>query len=318
MKLIKPHEEKEIINRMSEHKKKRNSLSNINNINSTNFAKEIAKSVQNKLNSDPSKGKNLNINQNMKQINPFINQEIEVDKNQNNKTTVNNIWNGIKTTLTNAYNSIKNIFTKVKNTIVNTLTTAKNKVKSIFESIRSIISDKASAVLNKAKSIFQKVKDAITNPIDKAKDLIKGIIDKIKGFFNFKVPTPHIPLPHFAITPSGWRIGDLLKGSIPGLSIDWYKDGGFFNGPTVLSGVGEDGPEYVLPLSRRSLAPLAQLMNEMLIKEGQTRGALESQPLIVNTDLYVDGRKIASTTAPYMRSEIRKINTSEKRQKGLY
>ena len=97
MKLIKPHEEKEIINRMSEHKKKRNSLSNINNINSTNFAKAIAKSVQNKLNSDPSKGKNLNINQNMKQINPFINQEIEVDKNQNNKTTVNNINKNIVT-----------------------------------------------------------------------------------------------------------------------------------------------------------------------------------------------------------------------------
>ena len=90
MKLIKPHEEKEIINRMSEHKKKRNSLSNINN-------KAIAKSVQNKLNSDPSKGKNLNINQNMKQINPFINQEIEVDKNQNNKTTVNNINKNIVT-----------------------------------------------------------------------------------------------------------------------------------------------------------------------------------------------------------------------------
>ena len=88
MKLIKPHEEKEIINRISEHKKKRNSLSNINNINSTNIAKAIAISVQNKLNSDPSKGKNMNLN--MKQINPFISQDKEIDKNQDNKTTANN------------------------------------------------------------------------------------------------------------------------------------------------------------------------------------------------------------------------------------
>jgi hypothetical protein len=91
MKLIKPHEEKEIMDRISEHKKKRNSLSNINNINSTNFAKAIAKSVQNKLNSDPSKGKMMNININMKQINPFIMQEKSIDKNQNNKTAINNI-----------------------------------------------------------------------------------------------------------------------------------------------------------------------------------------------------------------------------------
>jgi len=91
MKLIKPHEEKEIMDRISEHKKKRNSFTNINNINSTNFAKAIAKSVQNKLNSDPSKGKMMNININMKQINPFIMQEKSIEKNQNNKTAINNI-----------------------------------------------------------------------------------------------------------------------------------------------------------------------------------------------------------------------------------
>ena len=88
MKLIKPHEEKEIMNRISEHKKKRKSLSNINSINSTNFAKAIAASVKNRLNSDPSKGKNMTNIQEIKTINPFISQD--VDKNQNNKTTVNN------------------------------------------------------------------------------------------------------------------------------------------------------------------------------------------------------------------------------------
>ena len=88
MKLIKPHEEKEILNRISEHKRKRKSLSNINSINSTNFAKAIAASVKNRLNSDPSKGKNMTNIQEIKTINPFISQDI--DKNQNNKTTVNN------------------------------------------------------------------------------------------------------------------------------------------------------------------------------------------------------------------------------------
>ena len=85
MKLIKPHEEEEILNRININKKKRNSF----NINSNNFAKVIAASVQKKLNSDPSKGKNNNI-QNIKSINPFIIKEEDKNQNQNNKTTITN------------------------------------------------------------------------------------------------------------------------------------------------------------------------------------------------------------------------------------
>jgi len=85
MKLIKPHEEEEILNRININKKKRNSF----NINSNNFAKVIASSVQKKLNSDPSKGKNNNI-QNIKSINPFIIKEEDKNQNQNNKTTITN------------------------------------------------------------------------------------------------------------------------------------------------------------------------------------------------------------------------------------
>jgi len=89
MKLIKPHESSNIINRISFNKNHRKSLNNINNINRNNFAKAIAASVQKRLNSDPSKGKN-NMIQDMKQINPFVIQEKNIDKNQNNKTTINN------------------------------------------------------------------------------------------------------------------------------------------------------------------------------------------------------------------------------------
>ena len=84
MKLIKPHEEEEIINKININKKKRNSF----NINSNNFVKVIAANVQKKLKSDPSKGKINNI-QNIKSINPFIIQE-DKSQNQNNKTTITN------------------------------------------------------------------------------------------------------------------------------------------------------------------------------------------------------------------------------------
>ena len=62
-------------------------------------------------------------------------------------------------------------------------------------------------------------------------------------------------MPHFSISPSGWKIGDLLKGSIPRLSISWYAEGGILDNPMLfgmlggnLLGGGEAGQEAVLPL----------------------------------------------------------------------
>ena len=87
-KLIKPYEEinTNII------KKKRNTIINTtNNINSNNFAKAIAASVQKKLNSFP--GQNKENIQDMKTIiNPFISskQDIDININQNNKTEIIN------------------------------------------------------------------------------------------------------------------------------------------------------------------------------------------------------------------------------------
>ena len=87
-KLIKPYEE--INNNII--KKKRNTIINTtNNINSNNFAKAIAASVQKKLNCFP--GQNKENIQDMKTIiNPFISsqQDIDIDINQNNKTEIIN------------------------------------------------------------------------------------------------------------------------------------------------------------------------------------------------------------------------------------
>jgi hypothetical protein len=75
------------------------------------------------------------------------------------------------------------------------------------------------------------------------------MIGKIKGFFKFKVSLPHIKLPHFGIRPKGWELGDLLKGVIPTLGINWYAKGGIFNSPSVI-GVGEAGAEAVIPIDK--------------------------------------------------------------------
>lgn len=95
--------------------------------------------------------------------------------------------------------------------------------------------------------IFNGVKSAIQNPMQAAKDAVKRIIDSIKGFFNFHISWPHVPVPHFSVSPAGWHIGDLLKGSIPSLGISWYRKGGIATEPTIAAGYGEAGGELFWP-----------------------------------------------------------------------
>lgn len=103
---------------------------------------------------------------------------------------------------------------------------------------------------------FEEIRRGMSDKINAARDAIGTAVEAIKGFFNFTFSWPSIPMPSFAITPSGWNIGDLLKGSIPDLSIAWNAAGGIFTSPTIfdtangLQGVGEAGPEAILPLSK--------------------------------------------------------------------
>ncbi len=147
---------------------------------------------------------------------------------ENIKSKVSETWENIKTKISDTWESIK---TKVTTTVEN----VKSKVTTTFESIKSAVS-----------TTWNNIKTAITTPLENARDKVKNIIDRIKGFFNFSVSWPHIPLPHFGISPAGWTVGDLLKGSIPSLSVSWYAKGGIIDGAT-LYGVGEKGAELVWP-----------------------------------------------------------------------
>lgn len=122
-------------------------------------------------------------------------------------------------------------------------------IKAKLSAFKNFMFSVFTAIKEKVTSIFTAIKNAIMKPIQTAVDFVKKMIEKIKGFFNFKVQLPHIKLPHFAIKPKGWKLGDLLKGVIPSLGIDWYAQGGIFNSPSVI-GVGEAGPEAVLPIEK--------------------------------------------------------------------
>lgn len=140
-------------------------------------------------------------------------------------------WTAIKTAITTRVNAIKTGVTNAFNAM-------KAKIVAIWNSLKGI-----------ASAVFKTIANSMLAPIRGVVGAIRAIVNKIKGFFKFKVPTPHIPLPHFAISPKGWKLGDLLKGKKPSLSIDWYATGGIFSKPTI-AGIGEAGPEAVVPLDK--------------------------------------------------------------------
>ena len=112
----------------------------------------------------------------------------------------------------------------------------------------AIVTGLGSALWGKVKQAANGIKDRFLAPINTLRDKVKAIVEKIKGFFKFKVSAPHIPLPHFSISPAGWRIGDLLKGSKPSLSVRWYKkaeEDPYMFGNATLFGAGERNDEML-------------------------------------------------------------------------
>ena len=172
-------------------------------------------------------------------------------------------------------------------------TDAINKARSKVADIVGFVTSRFNFLASQVRFIFNKVKAAITQPIEAAKSAVKRIVDTIKGFFsNFHISLPKIKLPHFSISPSGWQIGDLLKGSIPSLSISWYAKGGIVDGATLI-GAGEAGPEAIVPLSGGYMRPFAAAIADEM-------GGAATYNIYLNDVAVNDSQGIREVTAAYL------------------
>lgn len=147
----------------------------------------------------------------------------------NIKTKVTSLVNGIKTGISAAWNAIKTKVTSVVNSV-------KSKVTSTFNALKSTVT-----------TIWNGIKQAITHPIETAKTLVQNAINRIKSFFPFHIGRimSGLKLPHFKITGKF----SLNPPSTPHIGVDWYAKGGIFDKASVI-GVGEAGPEAVVPLDK--------------------------------------------------------------------
>ncbi|MDR9793612.1 phage tail tape measure protein [Aeribacillus pallidus] len=169
-------------------------------------------------------------------------------------------FNNLKNNISSIFETIKsvasNVWNGIKNTISNIVEGVKNTVSNIFNSLKSTVSN-----------IWDGIKNAIVNPINTAKDLIKSAIDTIVGFFKglgekLKIDIPKPKLPHFKISGKFDLIPPDI--SVPKIDVDWYAKGGIFTRPTIFStptgykGVGEAGPEAILPLNDETLGAIGR------------------------------------------------------------
>lgn len=221
------------------------------------------------------------------------------------KTFLSGITDALKGIISTAFNVIKSVISTVLNTVSSVFSNIwngiKNTVSNIINGISTNISNVFNGIKNTVTNIWNAVKTAITNPIETAKNTVKGIIDTIKGFFNFKISWPSIPMPHFSVKPSGWQIGDLLKGSIPSLGISWYAkamDEPYMLSKATLIGAGEKGDEVIYGHN--------QLMND--IKEAVSESnpkQVDQRPIYIN--VYAkdqDEKKIAKEVSDLLNKQM--------------
>ena len=172
---------------------------------------------------------------------------------------VTTVMAAIDAVVTTAWPIIQTVVSTVMSAILTVVQTVWPAIQGIISTVVGAITgiiNGISSVVGVVTGIFNAVKSAIESPMETAKNIVRTIIDTIKGFFDFQITWPHIPLPHFSVSGSPNPL-DWLEGNTPSFSIDWYAKGGIVDGATLI-GAGEAGPEMILPKSGGLMTDFAE------------------------------------------------------------
>lgn len=142
-------------------------------------------------------------------------------------------------------------------------------VSGVWNTVKTVFIGACNAVSGAISGAFNGIKSVIDSTMNGAKSTVSGALSAISGFFaGLHLEFPHINLPHFSIS------GDfsLVPPSVPSISVSWYRTGAIAMGASVV-GIGEAGPEAVVPLSGREMDPYADAVARRLAARGADAGA---------------------------------------------
>lgn len=189
------------------------------------------------------------------------------------KTNTKNAWENLKTNTKQAWENVKTSVTEKVTAAKTAATQAWDNLKTStlerWNNIKTSVTEKASAIKDAVVEKFNGLKTSVTDTwnniktsisekITAARDKVREMVNAIKRLFDFKITWPHIPLPHFSVSGSANPL-DWIKNGPPSISVSWYAKGGVFDGASLI-GVGERGPEAVLPLNDRTMGSIAGLI----------------------------------------------------------
>lgn len=147
-------------------------------------------------------------------------------------------WDTIKAKAVELWTNVTTIWQSITNSIRATIAQLVSNTVGKFNSLKTTV-----------ETVWNGIKSAMINPIQTARDTLQGIIDKVKSWFPINLGNIfNFKLPHIDIGSKSVTVGDKTV-TVPTFSVSWYARGGIFDQPT-LAGIGEAGPEAVVPLDR--------------------------------------------------------------------
>ena len=141
-------------------------------------------------------------------------------------------------------------------------------VSGVWNTVKTVFIGACNAVSGAISGAFNGIKSVIDSTMNGAKSTVSGALDTISGFFaGLHLEFPHINLPHFSIS------GDfsIVPPSVPSISVSWYRTGAIAMGASVV-GIGEAGPEAVVPLSGSEMDPYADAVADRISERGGSAG----------------------------------------------
>lgn len=228
---------------------------------------------------------------------------------QNLLRTAGEVWQAIAQTLINRWEQTKAGAVEIWTSIGNWLS-------STWDSIKTWASDRFGSIVATITGLWDRVKTATTNAWDGIKNWLsntwQGLIQSAGNFGrnmmeslknaigSVRLPIPSIQI-EFTSGPMGIPIPRLdwgvnwraLRDLVP-----WLAEGGIIDRPTLV-GVGERGPEAVVPLSRDNVLAdsIAQAVYQAVVDANRITQATQ-QPADREVVLRIDGATFARLVLP--------------------